>query len=167
MKNGIRALICGAALAALAGLPFRSTDAARLTPVRTVIVSYGAGRCEVDVGKSARGVGRDLSEALKSLRETLTGVLFLPTAEQIIVVDPSGTEVETVREVAEEPSFCPAAGLYRALTAELDAEAVGAYLQSHPSNTTVMKVRGELAMGGAPALPLLREENGGWLVETP
>lgn len=166
MKKPLRLLLIGAALAALANLPFRSTDAAKLTPVRTVIVTYNGEEYEVDVGAAARGIGKTLGEALDQLRETVTGVLFLPTAEQVIVVDPSGTDSEAVRAVAEASSFCPAAGLYRTGQTDLDPEAVGAYLSSHPSNTTVMRVRGRLAMGEPPRLPELRRENGGYAVET-
>ena len=165
MKKLFRLLLFAAALSALAKLPFRSTDAAKLTPVRTVIVTHAGEQYEVDIGAAARGLGRTLAEALDDLRQTVTGALFLPTAEQVIVVDPAGTDSEAVRAVAEESSFCPAAGLYRTGQTDLDAEAVGAYLSSHPSNTTIMQVRGRLAMGEQPRLPALRQENGGYLVE--
>lgn len=166
MKKLFRLLLLAAALAALANLPFRSTDAAKLKPVRTVIVTHNEEQYEVEVGAAAHGIGKTLSEALDALRRTVSGVLFLPTAEQVIVVDPAGTDREAVSAVAGEASFCPAAGLYRTEETDLDAKAVGAYLSSHPSNTTIMQVRGRLAMGEPPRIPELRRENGGYVVET-
>lgn len=167
MKKIVRWLLLAVVLGAMGLLPFRGTDAAKLVPVRTVLVTRSGDQYEVDVGRAVRGIGRTLSEALAKLREQATGELFFPTAEQVIVVDPAGTDGETVRAVTEAPEFRPGAGLYRTTEPDLDAEAVGAYLSSHPCNTTIMEIRGALRSGDEPELPVLREADGGYRVDAP
>ena len=167
MKKLFRLLALAAVLAGLRALPFRATDAARLTPVQTVIVRHDAGRYEIDVGKAVRGVGRTLSEALEALRRAATGELFFRTAEQVVLVDPGVPDQEAIRAIVSEEAFRPAAGLYRTADPRPDTAALSAYLQSHSSNTTIGKLRGELLTGQDPLLPVIRQADGGYLVETP
>ena len=162
MKKLLSLLLIVGALAALGLLPFRATDAAKLLPVRTVIVTKSGERYTVDVGAGVRAVGRTLSEALERLREEVTGVVFLPTAEQVIVTEPADDALEAV---AEETAFRPAAGIYRTPETAPDAEAVGAYLDSHASNVTLLDLRIALASGRRPRVPTLRTADGGWRVD--
>ncbi len=110
----MKKLLCGllvlGALAALGLLPFKGTDAAKLLPVKTVIVTKSGESYTVDIGAGVRAVGRTLSEALERLREEVTGRVFLPTAEQVILTEPAE---EAAEAVAEESAFRPAAGIYR------------------------------------------------------
>ena len=170
MKKWFRRLLVLCALGALGLLPFRKTELASLIPVKTVLVTRSGEVYTVDIGAGVRGMGRTLSEALEALRERVTGAVFLPTAEQIIIIGMEESDsryADTLAAVAEEPTFRPAAGLYRCPEPELDADAVGAYLSNHASNVTVMKIRGALAEGERPALPVIRESEGGYLVEMP
>lgn len=169
MKKLLMILLAAAAFWALGLLPFRATDAAKLLPVKTVVVTRSGDRYVVDVGAGVRAAGRSLSEALERLKEEITGEIFLPTAEQVVITEPVGesaeTAAETVEAVTEETAFRPAAGIYRTPVAFPDPEALGAYLASHPSNYTILDARAAVAAGETPILPRIVPADGGWLVE--
>ena len=162
MKKLLVLLAAVLALGALKLLPFRAQDAAKLLPVKTVIVTKSGDQYVVDVGAGVRAVGRTLSEALARLREELSGTVFLPTAEQVVLTEPAE---EAAEAVAEESAFRPAAGIYQTPEPRPDANALSAYLASHPSNYTVLDLRAALAAGSAPALPRLIPADGGWRVD--
>ena len=162
MKKLMFILFAGAAFWAMGLLPFRATDAARLLPVKTVVVTRSGDQYVVDIGAGVRAAGRTLSEALERLKEEITGEIFLPTAEQVIITEPAG---ETVEAVAEETAFRPAAGIYRTPAAAPDPEALGAYLASHTSNYTILDARAALAAGETPELPRIVPADGGWRME--
>jgi hypothetical protein len=169
VKKLLLLLFAAAAFWALGLLPFRSTDAAKLLPVKTVIVTRSGDRYVVDIGAGVRAVGRTLSEALERLKEEITGEIFLPTAEQVIITEPAGetpeAEAETVAAVAEETAFRPAAGIYRTPADVPDPEALGEYLASHSSNYTILDARAAIAAGEEPTLPRIVPADGGWRVE--
>ena len=162
MKKLLFVLLAAAVLGALGLLPFRAVDAAKLLPVKTVIVTKSGETYTVDSGAGVRAVGRSLREALNRLREEVTGEVFLPTAEQVIITEPGD---EAVEAVAEESEFRPATGIYRTPEPFPDAEALGAYLESHPSNVTILDVRAALALGQTPRVPVIRAADGGFLVD--
>lgn len=162
MKKLVWAVCIAALLGALGLLPFHAEDAAKLLPVKTVIVTRAGDSYTVDIGAGVRAVGRTLSEALERLREELSGEIFLPTADQIIVTEPAEDAVEAV---AEEAAFRPAAGIYRTPVADPDPEALGAYLASHDSNYTILDARVALAAGETPTLPRILPADGGWRVD--
>ena len=167
MKKLLGIVLLAAVAVALGLLPFRATDAAKLIPVRTVIVTRDGGEYVIDVGKAVRGVGRTLSEALSDLQAGAPGKIFLPTAEEIVVTDTGEDYDQTVTEVTESAAFQPAAGLYRTLARGLDAEKVGDYLAAHPSNMTIVRVRGAVRTGEPAVLPTLRIVRGGYRVDVP
>ena len=161
MKKLLKILVLAAFLGALGLPPFRSIDAAKLLPVKTVVVTKSGDSYTVDVGAGVKALGRSLTEALRRLREEVTGVLFLPTAEQVVLTEPAE---EAAEAVAEEPGFRPAMGIYRTPDADPDPAALGEYLASHPSNTTILNVRAALAAGETPRIPRIRAVQGGFLV---
>ena len=167
MKKILRLLLAAAVLTVLWRLPFRGTDAAKLIPVKTVIVTRSGDRYVVDVGAGAKGLGRSLSAALADLRAGVSGEIFFPTAEQVILAGEAAGDPEALKAAAEEPEFRPAAGVYLSPEADPDPEAVGNYLRSHPADTTVMEVRAALRAGRTPRVPLLLERNGGYRVAFP
>lgn len=162
MKKLLRILLVCALLGALGLLPFHASDAARLLPVKTIVVTRSGEEYIVDIGAGVRAVGRSLTEALARLKEEVTGVVFLPTAEQIILTEPAE---ETAEAAAAEEAFRPAAGIYRTPDPEPDARAMGAYLSTHTSNTTVLDLRAALAVGRELRLPVIRAAEGGYRVD--
>ncbi|MBR6376795.1 MAG: hypothetical protein IKS05_03410 [Oscillospiraceae bacterium] len=162
MKKLLFVLLAAAVLGTLGLLPFRAVDAAKLLPVKTIIVTKSGEEYTVDIGAGVRAVGRSLREALDRLREEVTGEVFLPTAEQVVITEPGD---EAVEAVAEESEFRPAAGIYRTPEPFPDAKALGAYLESHPSNVTILDVRAALALGQRPRVPVIRAADGGFRVD--
>lgn len=162
MKKLIWILLAAAVLGALGLLPFHAEDAAKLLPAKTVVVTRSGEAYTVDIGAGVRAVGRSLREALERLREEVTGWVFLPTAEQIVLTEPADDAVEAV---CREDSFRPAAGIYRTADPVPDVEALSAYLASHPSNITVLDVRAALAMGSEPRIPVIRAVDGAYRVD--
>ena len=162
MKKLAWIALAALAIGALSLLPFRAEDAAKLLPVKTVIVTKSGDNYVVDVGAGVRALGRTLKEALERLREEVTGEVFFPTAEQVIITEPAE---ETIEAVAEETSFRPAAGIYRTPVAFPDTEALGDYLASHPSNYTILDARAALAAGCEPEIPRIVPVDGGWRVD--
>ncbi len=162
MKKLLLLLLAAALLCALGLLPFHAEDAAKLLPVRTVIVTRSGGAYTVDVGAGVRAVGRTLAEALERLREEVSGLVFLPTAEQVVLTEPAA---EAAEAVAESEDFRPAAGVCVTPDPAPDAEALSVYLEAHPLRTTVLDLRAALAEGRAPTLPRLVASDGGFRIE--
>lgn len=162
MKKLAIFLLLAAVLAAMGLLPFRAVDAAKLLPVKTVIVTKTGDEYVVDIGAGVRAVGRTLREALDRLREEVTGEVFFPTAEQVIITEPAD---EALEAVAEETQFRPAAGIYQTPDPAPDAKALGAYLDAHASDLTILDVRAALALGQMPKLPVIYAVNGGFRVD--
>ena len=161
MKKLLRLALLLLLLGALGLLPFHSSDVAKLLPVKTVVVMRSGEEWVVDVGAGVRAVGQSLSQALERLREAVTGEVFFPTAEQVILTD---DQAETVEAVTEEPAFRPAAGIYLSPEESPDPLALGEYLASHSSNITILDVRAALAAGESPHIPVVAPAEGGYLV---
>lgn len=164
MKKLLGLLLAAGIFAGLGLLPFRAVDAARLLPVKTVIVTRSGDSYTVDIGAGVKAAGRTLREALDRLREAVTGEAFLPTAEQVVITEPAAGAVEAV---TEETEFRPAAGIYLTPEQSPDAAELGEYLASHPSNVTILAVRAELAAGRTPRIPRILAADGGYRVEDP
>ena len=159
MKKVIWTLIALGALGAMDLLPFHARDVADLLPVKTVFITRSGEEYAVDVGAGVQAVGKTLSEALQQLRETSPGEVFLPTAEQLVLAEPDRDAVEAV---AEESGFRPAAGICKTLLPIPDQEALSRYLETHPSDYTILDLRADLLAGKQPSIPELRAENGGF-----
>lgn len=155
-------LLAAALLCALGLLPFHAQDAAKLLPVRTVIVTRSGDAYTVDVGAGVRAVGRTLAEALERLREEVSGLVFLPTAEQVVLTEPAA---EAAEAIASSDAFRPAAGVCVTPDPAPDVEALSAYLEAHPLHTTVLELRAALAAGQTPSLPRLVASDGGFRIE--
>ena len=159
MKKLLFVLLAAGVLTAMGLLPFRAVDASKLLPVKTVIVTKAGEEYVVDIGSGVRAVGDTLRQALDRLREEVSGQVFLPTAEQVIITEPAEGAV------AEETEFRPAAGIYLTPEPAPDAEALGAYLDAHPSDVTILDVRAALALGQRPAIPVIHAADGGFRVD--
>jgi arylamine N-acetyltransferase len=161
MKRILRLALVLLFLAGLGVLPFKGREAADLLPVKTVVVTRSGRTYTVDVGAGVKAVGRTLAEALRRLREEVTGEVFFGTAEQVVIADESE---EAAEAVTEQEEFRPAAGIYRTTEADPDAEALGDYLSTHSSNTTILLVRARLRAGQPPRIPLIVPADGGYRV---
>lgn len=162
VKKVIWVLIVVLFLGALDLLPFRSKELADLLPVKTVIITRSGAEYTVDVGAGVKAVGDTLSEALKRLQEQTSEDLFLPTAEQVVLTEPAD---EAAEAVAEESAFRPAAGICRTPDPAPDPNALGRYLQTHPSDYTIVDLQAAIAEGREPEIPVILPVGGGYRFE--
>ncbi|MBQ1372290.1 MAG: hypothetical protein IIY70_05105 [Oscillospiraceae bacterium] len=159
MKKVIWTLIALGALGSLNLLPFRARDVAGMLPVKTVFITRSGEEYTVDVGAGVEAVGKTISEALEQLQQEAPEEIFLPTAEQIVLTDP---DEEAVEAVARESAFRPAAGVCKTNHPKPDAEALGNYLEAHPSDYTILDLQADLLAGTQPAIPLVCPTDGGF-----
>lgn len=149
MKRWIVYLLLFAAAAALGTTSFTGTDVGELLPVEVVRISCRDEEIllETDNGNSGRGM--DVTDALRDLKESAPGNLFLETADYLILVP--GCE-----EYLEALYGClrPSCGICLE-DGKADMERVGEFLSAHKPETTLRNWR-----GGAENLPVLKTREG-------
>ena len=65
------------------------TDAAKLLPARVLVIEERDGTVCVSSDNGAAGCGETLAAALQQMERSAGGVLFLDTAEQIVLLRPT------------------------------------------------------------------------------
>ena len=83
----MRKLLYVLILALLPLAPVQRLDVAKLEPVQTVAVSAENGQVIIQTDTDNKGVGTDVHEALKDLRTNTPGVIYLDTAEYLLVTE--------------------------------------------------------------------------------
>ncbi len=71
-------------LAAWNWMPFQGTDIARLQPVEVIRISQSGSAVVIETDTGDFGIGATAEEALKNLKDTTSGTVFLETAEYLI-----------------------------------------------------------------------------------
>lgn len=74
-------------LALLPFAPVERLDVAKLEPVQTVAISAEAGTIVVQTDTKKRGEGRSIREAVEDLESNTPGVIYLDTAQYLLVTD--------------------------------------------------------------------------------
>lgn len=160
----MKKLLCliGAIVAAgyLGLLPFKATDVADLLPAQTVFILKDGSRYTVDVGAGVRAVGDTLKSALDALQEQTAGTVYFGTCEQLVLM---GDTEELLPQIAAEPEFRPAAGVYT-VSEMPDPDAVTDYLGKHHGDLTLCEVKAALAEGTPVSPPRLVPVGGGWRI---
>ena len=135
------------------------TDAAKLLPARVLVIEEQDGAVCVSSDNGAAGCGETLAAALKQMEQVAEGVLFLDTAEHIVLLRPTRTLLE---QAATQPSFRPAAKLYVSRAEKLDASALVEFLRAHPGKLTLSQAHAALLRGEPlrPAVLKTTEEGG-------
>ena len=135
------------------------TDAAKLLPARVLVIEERDGAVRVSSDNGAAGSGETLAAALQQMEQSAEGVLFLDTAEHIVLLQSAGALLPAA---AQQPQFRPAAKLYLARLPELHAAEAVEFLQAHPGSLTLALARAALVRGDQirPA-QLLPAEDGG------
>lgn len=80
-----KVLIYGALLAAALVIPTNDVELGKMKPVETVSIRMQEGKVFVETDTEDSGVGSTLEEALQDLKETTAGVIYLDTADYLIV----------------------------------------------------------------------------------
>lgn len=146
-----------AALALQSLLPFEHTDVAGLVPVEALIVSVENGQIRLK-GADCTGTGKTWDEAVTDLHRSAKGTLFLGTAEHVILM---GEAESLVLQVAQSEILRPAAEVCRGEGQLPAAKDIAAYLAAHNSGVTLQHVQAAALRGNVPALPVLKQTEGG------
>lgn len=161
-----KALYCLAALAALTIVSASRqvhTDAAELVPVQLFIVDAEGGQTIVTAETGEKAAGTNLDEALSRLRAQCAGQLFTKTAEHIVLTERAWY---LMPQVCVCRALRPAARLYRAQQQAAAApEKLLSYLQAHPGELTLSRVRAALLENEVPAPPQIHATEGGLSLE--
>ena len=157
MKRAYLWAVIAAGLLLAGELPMETHDAAELLPAELAIFWTEDGRVCARCDNGTEGSGEDLDAALDDLERAAEGVLFLDTAEHLILC---GDIPSLAKQAADCGRLRPAAKVYRTADAALD------FLWAHPGNVTLGEVRAAMLGAGKAELPELREtERGLRLIE--
>ena len=113
-------------------LPFAGTDIAKLHPVEVLIVSRSEDGLLLQTDSGMLGTGKNVEEALQTLRLSSEGNIFLDTANYLLISPDCTEEIVTLWNYVR-----PACQVYH-FKGEGKYEKIGKYLESHPSQTTVL-----------------------------
>lgn len=85
-------------LALLFLAPVERLDVAKLEPVQTVAISLENGKIVLQTDTEDKGVGATVEAALQDLEENTSGVIYLDTAQYLLVTQETEKAVVTLRQ---------------------------------------------------------------------
>ena len=110
-------------LGALVFAPLERVDVANLLPVKGVAVYMDRETVVLETDTENLGKGRNVAEALADLKKTTPAVVYLDTAEFLLVSEPATSQIEDLRGIFK-PSvkvcICDAAGQVKDAVEHLD-----------------------------------------------
>ncbi len=130
-------------------MPFRRTDVAELKPVELICVSRTGEQVRIETDTGDWGTGSTVEAALKHLKATTAGDVFLETADHLLVC---GGEEDLIDELA--PHLRPACSLCE-LEGTISLEEAAAYLNAHKSEISLQDRR-----SGDRRIPVLQVTEG-------
>ena len=134
-------------------LPVQGTDVGELIPVEVVAISESGGVTTVLTDTGNQGQGRTLEEAFADLEHTASGVIYLDTAE-FVLIQPGG---EVWLEIL--PCYLKADTRICAADTQIALEGIADYLSVHHPGVRLDEAT-EVGV-----LPVLTGENGRyWIV---
>lgn len=125
------------------------TDVGKLQPVQVVRLSEEAGQVKVETDTGAWGVGDSVGAALDALHASVAGEVVLDTAEFLVSLAEDEGMIQALAEWLR-PSCVMCYGV-----GEADLETVGAFLEAHRPELTLMRYR-----AGERDVPRLTETDG-------
>lgn len=120
---------------ALLLLPQRGTEVGKLLPVETLLIEKQAGqyRVSTDTGHTARG--DSLEKAVDALRAEAPGILFLDTADYVLL---TGEAEECTEKL---PNYVrPGTRVYK-LEGTVELSEIGPYLKTHGPDTPLYRLQ--------------------------
>ena len=145
-------------------LPLHGTDAAKLEPAQILLLEATDRGLRIRTDTGAVGVGADPEQALSDLEQTAQGVLFLQTAETLVLTKDA---LSYLPQAARSQKLRPAAKVY-ALEGELpEAKEAAEFLAGHSAGVTLGQVRASLLGAGSVTLPILCNSDGRLMLIAP
>ena len=87
-------LLLGAALI----LPLEGTDVGKLLPVELVQLDKMGDTVVISTDAGATGTGETVKAAIRDMEKTAAGIVFLDTADYLLVTESAVEEVESIKE---------------------------------------------------------------------
>ena len=94
----MRILLYVLILAALFFAPVERLDVAKLEPVQAVAVYKENGMVVLETDTEDKGAGKTAKEALENMKQSTPSVIYLDTAEYLLVAEEAQGEEETLRQ---------------------------------------------------------------------
>ena len=79
-------------------IPVESTDVAKLQPVEVIAIYQTADTVYLSTDTEDFGVGKDALSALNHMKQTSTGVIYLDTAEYLLIGEGAHSAAEQLRQ---------------------------------------------------------------------
>lgn len=125
------------ALGAALLVPVERSDVGKLQPIEVVSLSAERAQIIVRTDTGDEGKGATVDEAIRNLKDTTAGIVYLDTAEYLLVYEgASGAVSEMRRHLKEKVMVCAAEG-------EMDLGLAAGYLDVHSPHTTLQQWSGE------------------------
>ena len=120
---------------ALLLLPQRGTEVGKLLPVETLLIEKQAGqyRVSTDTGNTARG--DSLENAVESLRVEAPGIIFLDTADYVLLTRETTECMEKLTDYVR-----PGTRVYE-IEGAADMEEIGTFLRAHGPDTPLYRLQ--------------------------
>ena len=77
--------------------PVEQLDVAKLEPVQTISLRFTDGEIELETDTGNKGRGKNIADAVNDLEEKTPGVVYLDTAQYLLVTEEASPYVETLR----------------------------------------------------------------------
>lgn len=106
-------------------------DVAKLQPVELLYINMEQGRIAVYTDTGEYGIGNALEDALRDVRATAKGEIFLDTVDYVLVTEETKSEISELRHVLR-----PSANLILA-TGPVQPKDITAYLAVHKPDVTL------------------------------
>ena len=97
-----RIVIYIAILVALLLIPVKGMDVGKLQPVEVVFVYRSEGQIVIETDTGDMGMGTTGADALKNLKDTTPGIIYLDTAEYLLLTEETQDVVEQLRPILKK-----------------------------------------------------------------
>ena len=94
-----RIFIYGLILAGMLAAPVEKLDVGKLEPVQAVYVSRQAGQVLLETDTEDTGRGNTLEDALTDLEEHCLGIIYLDTAQYLLVAEDAADLLPTLQKI--------------------------------------------------------------------
>ena len=126
-----------AILLLVATIPVKRTDIGKLRPVQTVMLSRQANDIVIKTDTGDRGIGAGAWEALENLKQTTPAVIYLDTADFLLVSEDALDALQLLRD-----TFRGAVELYL-FSGDIDPSEASKYLQIHGDGLPLKRWNGQ------------------------
>lgn len=133
-------------------IPVERMDIAKLRPVQTVLLQKQGDIVVISTDTQDIGQGTTALQALENMKETASGVIYLDTAEYLLISENAVDQVQQLRSHLKE-----SVTLYQCEVA-IDTKEVSRYLDIHGKGPKLK------AWKAGDSLPLLKETGGRFIL---